>query len=198
MLIFRKIFKRNILLIFFIAGILACLIIRPSREWIFYDLEHALVFISVVFPIINLLVTRDLKIVDLRHDYLKSIHEERVNSYPKLHILTDGLGTLSRSECVSVSDLELYLKKIADWDANYAVFAGAQTTNNLFVIRRKLEEYIEHGKDCEGNECKDLLYMLEKLEYYMKSELGVLYESDLKDEPKLDHAKYGMEIHSNI
>ena len=151
--------RRHLLIIIIVAIFIPCLLHIKLREWIFSDLEHALVFISVVFPIINLLATRNLKRVDLRHDYLKILHEKRVESYPKLHMLTDGLGTLLRGQLVSINELKDYLYRIAEWDANYAIFAGEKTTNDLFCIRRTLETIIDIGKDInDANTCKNLFY----------------------------------------
>ena len=190
-----KFAKRRVLLVLIMVIIFVSLGFENLRNWIFTDLEHALVFISVVFPILNLLATRNLKRVDLRHDYLKIIHEKRVNSYPQLHILTDGLGTLCRSKCVKVLQLEHYLQKFAEWDANNAIFSGDETTNHLYRLRRTLETYIDESKDCVGENCNSLLFQLECLEYNMKKELKVLLESDLKDEPMLGHRDYDRNIH---
>lgn len=191
-----KYIRRNLVVIIIAAIILPCLLHIKLREWIFSDMEHALVFISVVFPIINLLATRNLKTIDLRHDYLKILHEKRVESYPKLHVLTDELGTLSRGELIRVAQLKDYLKKIAEWDACYAIFAGEKTTRDLFCVRRKLEELIKDGKNISDKEvCNDLFCLLAHLEYDMKIELKVLLESDLKDEPMLSHLNYNDAVH---
>ena len=116
----------------------------------------------------------DLKLKEIKEDYSKNLHVERIKYYPKLYEITGGIGTLfnsnSNNSNISKNELKAYLDRLIVWDEKYALFGGPLVMEKLFSVRRRLERTLI---DSEQIELKVLYESLQELEFELKKEIGV-------------------------
>ena len=139
------------------------------------------VFVSGIVSIFTCFVTLKNKKRDIKMTFANNIHTKRIEVYPKLHVITDKLGASIRNNSSQI-DIALHesLLELADWDANYAIFAGVEVTKYICHVRRILEKS-SNSKDYDHNLLMDSLLQLEKA---LKDELGIFYTESFEGNGK--------------
>jgi len=132
------------------------------------------VLLSGIISFIISKITIRVKVREIKEDYSKNLHKERLKYYPKLYEITGGIGTLFNTnpnvKSISKKELSKYLDRLIEWDEKYAIFGGPIVMKKLFNSRRRLEETVIESKKVE---LKKLYEALQELEFEIKKEIGV-------------------------
>jgi len=102
------------------------------------------------------------------------LQEARIREYPHLYaLLSDLQKALDQPATVTLSLHEL-LRKINEWDSQYAVFLGAETSNKCHAFRMTLVEIVRDMSADEPSAITErLVDTAETLELALRTDLGI-------------------------
>lgn len=100
--------------------------------------------------------------------------ETRIREYPKLYAMLSDLPKAAYDSPSTVSvDLEQLLVRVNQWDSQYAVFLGPETTNSCDAFRQALIRAVREAEPVNRNIPLSLLEAAGRLELALRSDLGI-------------------------
>lgn len=110
--------------------------------------------------------------------------EVRIREYPKLYAMLSDLSK-ALDDSASPVDFEQLLSRVNEWDSQYAIFLGPETSNICYEFRTTLRAAA--GPDFNLTNKAQMRDAATRLELALRSDLGIhgidVFDSDLS--PKL-------------
>jgi hypothetical protein len=100
--------------------------------------------------------------------------ETRIREYPKLYAILSDLPKAAYDTPSTVSvDLKQMLARVNEWDSQYAVFLGPETSNSCDTFRQALIHAVREAQPGNSHIPLSLLEAAARLELALRSDLGI-------------------------
>lgn len=107
--------------------------------------------------------------------YVQALHNKRMEIYPAFYSIFADLGSLIIKKNLTPKDLQDAMRKIINWDREYALFLSPLSVKTLINLRKSIALYGEiQPQELSQNRIKNNLRpLLIEMQRCLKSEIGV-------------------------